>query len=156
MGDVAIVAGDFTAVLAGKDGSGNPTLLSPYTIPCKLQAGQNALVDTVKVVAPGEVVPVKVDSKTTVKAKFAKKKKAITANAKVVGTDGKPGTGKVKVTLKLGKKKVKTIQAKLSATGAAKAVFKKISKKGKYTVEVAYAGSATQNASKAKATVKVK
>lgn len=162
-GAATIVAGNFdTTVKLTKDEAGTPgDIVSETTIKCVLAAGQNAVVDTVQVSAPTTTTPqppapAKVDTATTVKAKFAKKKKTITAVVKVKGTDATKGTGRVKVTLKLGKKKVKTINAKLAANGVAKAVFKKITKKGKYKLQAVYAGSATQNGSKGKATLKVK
>lgn len=156
-GTVSIVAGNFTAVLAGKKANGDATLLSPYKIPCTLQAGQNAVVDTVTVTAPTTTPPpavVKVDSTATATGTYAAKSDKATVKVTVKGADGKVGTGKVKVTLKLGKKS-KTVNATLNAAGKAKAVFKKITKPGTYKIKVAYAGSETQNASKAKATLKV-
>jgi hypothetical protein len=156
-GTYQLLAGDFTAnaKLTKTDGSE----FGPVALPCTLDAGQNAVVDTVTVTAPPVVTPpppavVKVASTSTVKAKYAAKAKKIVAKVAVKGADGKPGTGKVKVTLKLGKK-TKTVSATLSSLGKAKAVFKKITKPGKYKITVAYAGSDTQNASTAKTVLKI-
>jgi len=120
---------------------------------------QNLSVDSVTVAAAPTTTPppavVKVASTSTVKAKYTAKSDKIVAKVAVKGADGKPGTGKVKVTLKLGKK-AKTVSATLNAQGKALAVFKKITKPGKYKITVAYAGSDTQNASTAKTVLKIK
>ena len=157
-GSIKITAGNFTAVLAGKNGTGGASLLSPYTIPCTLDAGQDATVDTVQVTPATTTpppAPVKVDSTTKATAKYAKKAGKAVVKAKVAGSDGTKGSGKVKVTLKLGKKS-KTVNARLSASGKAKAVFKKITKPGTYKVKVSYAGSETQGSSKDKTTLNVR
>ncbi len=160
-----IVAGDFkTLIKLTKDEQGTPgDFISEVDVDCKLNAGQNAVIDTVAVTAAPVVTPpvvtppvvAKQASTTTAKVKFAKKSKKATVKVSVKGADGTAGTGKVKVKVKIGKK-TKTVSATLNAAGKAKAVFKKIAKKGTYKFKVAYAGSDTQNASKAKATLKVK
>lgn len=164
-GPLTLSAHDFTAVLAGKNAAGDPTLLSPYVIGCTIVPGQNVVVDTVNVVPAGTVTPTptptptpvpKVDTKTKVKAKYIKRKRAIKAAVKVVATDGKPGTGKVKLTLSRGKKKIKSLKVKLSSAGTARAVFKRISKRGKYKLTAVYRGSATQNGSKGRTVIRVR
>ena len=157
-GAYQIVAGDFTTKIKLTKQDGSPAdVISEIDVPCTLNAGQDAVVDTLTVdpAAPIPTPATKVDSTTTAKAAYAKKAKKAVVKVKVVGADGTPGTGKVKVTMKLGKK-TKTLRASLSASGKAKAVFKKVTKKGKYVFTTVYAGSATQNPSKKKVVLRIR
>ena len=89
-------------------------------------------------------IPVSKDaSKTTVKASYAKAKKAAIGVATVKGKNyGLAGRGSVKMTLKRGTAKVKTITVKLNSRGVAKGVFKSVTKKGKYKIVTVFGGSA--------------
>jgi hypothetical protein len=149
-----VVAGNFTTAIKVTREDG--TTASEQNVSCVLDAGQNAVVDTLTVDAAAPAPPVtKADTATTAKAAYAKKAKKATVKLTVTGADGTPGTGKVKVTMKAGKK-TRTVNATLNASGKAKAVFAKVSKKGKYVFTATYAGSDTQNASKKKVVLKVK
>lgn len=144
-GEIKLGAGNFTAVLAGKNADGTASLLSPYTIPCVLDEGQDASVDTVKVV--------KADTQTVVKARYLKAKKAIKANVTV--KDGAiKATGKVRVVLKKGKKTVAKRTVKLNKRAKANVTFKRIRAKGVYKVKVNYLGD--KNHKRSKKTVKVR
>ena len=96
---------------------------------------------------------VKADTTITARVKFAAAKKKATVAVAVKAAAGS-ATGKVTITLKKGRKLVKTVTADL-AQGKARAVFKKIAAKGTYKVAVSYAGSATTNASTGRTTFKV-
>ena len=61
----------------------------------------------------------------------------------------------MKFTLKKGTKTVKSITAKLKK-GKASAAFKKVSKKGSYSITASFAGDAGLKGSSGKATFKVK
>ena len=94
-------------------------------------------------------------SKTTAKASYSKARKKATGVAHVRGaTFGLTGTGKVKFTLKRGTSKVATKTVSLRK-GAAKAVFKSVSKRGKYSITASYGGSAGLGKSSGKATFRV-
>jgi hypothetical protein len=94
-------------------------------------------------------------SATTLKATYAKATKKATGVAHVKGkTFGLTGTGKVKFTLKRGTTKVATKTVALKK-GAAKAVFAKVSKRGKYSITASYGGSAGLGKSSKRATFKV-
>lgn len=138
-----LAAGDFSVNLVGKRADGSASLLSPYAISCVQVAGQDAAI--------GQLTVVKTSSKTKLSAKGAKKK----ATIKVAVAPGTKvaATGKVKVTLAKGKKKV-TKNLTLKA-GKASVVVKKL-KKGKYKVTAVYAGDKNVLGSKGSASVKVK
>lgn len=105
---------------------------SPFDIPCTPAAGQNTVIGKVTTTAAPA-------STTTLKAKYAKKSHKAAVTATVAAAGANP-TGSVTFTLKKGAKKVKTV-TKAVAGGTAKAVFKKLTKKGKYTVTASYSGS---------------
>ncbi|UUZ58435.1 hypothetical protein [Nocardioides sp. B-3] len=130
-----------------------PTTTPTTTAPATTAPTTAAPTTTTPTTTPAP--PAKQNTTTAAKAKYSTAKKKATVTVAVKGADGKPGTGSVKVTVKLGTKKIKTITAALSSSGVAKAVFKKIAAKGKYKVTVKYAGSATTNASSGKTTFKV-
>lgn len=148
--DVTVSA--FTANLTFiKDGVKAAT---PLTVPCSVATP--VVVDTVQVVeatTPPVVTPAA--SKTTAKVKYSKKSKKATVTTSVkVGK--KAASGKVKIKLAKGKKTVKTVTVKLNKSGKATASFKKITKKGKYTATVSYAGSSSVKKSSKKVTFTVK
>jgi hypothetical protein len=92
---------------------------------------------------PATIAVSKDTSKTTVKASYAKAKKTATGVAVVKGKNfGLAGTGSVKMTLKRGTAKIKTITVKLNSKGVAKGVFKSVTKKGKYKIVTVFTGSA--------------
>ena len=64
-------------------------------------------------------------------------------------------TGKVKFTLKKGTHKLKTITNSVNKKGIAKAAFKSVKAKGKYSITAKYLGSKTLKSSSDKATFKV-
>ncbi|QIK75964.1 hypothetical protein [Nocardioides piscis] len=117
---------------------------------------QDLTVDTFKVDPAPTVTPVPAKSDTTSKVTTKYSAKSNNAKVKVVvkAASGQ-ATGSVKVTLKRGSKKVKSVSAKL-VSGTAKVVFKKISRPGKYKVIAKYPGSSTTNASSGKDTFKVR
>lgn len=224
----------YTANLTFRDGDGDETLLSPMSIPCTPQAGQDLTVDSVVVTAPttttvvvadgkatatvsstagtpagsvdfvvgGKTVkaalaggkatvtlpelpvgthelkasftapaadgwlpssatgshvvaaPVVQETTTAVKAKATKK--SIKAKVAVLNADETPASGTVKMVLKKGKKKVGKAAVELNELGAGRAVFKKITAKGKYTLVAKYTGSELSEKSKVTVTVKKK
>lgn len=155
-GTVKLTAGNFTAVLAGKTSGGGASTLSPYKVTCTLNPGQDATVDTVAVTADGTPPPAPAVQATTTKVsgKYSAKKSTIVARVKVGSADN-AATGKAKVRVTRGKKKVKSLRVEVKA-GKAKVVVPKVSKPGTYTVTVSYAGDATHAASAGKAKVKVR
>lgn len=100
-------------------------------------------VDSVAVAADPQPEPqpvVKVAPKMTkVKVNFAKKKKVLTVGARVAGEKG-AATGTVKITVKKGKKTVRTITVKLDKKGAFTKKIKKIKGKGKFKVVIQFQG----------------
>lgn len=114
-------------------------------IPCAPAPGSNTLVST---------FTSRATSSTAVKAKFAKKARKATATA-TVSAAGVTPTGTVTFTLKKGAKQVKTVTATVVG-GQAKATFKKLKKKGKYTVTASYGGAPAATASSGTATFKVR
>jgi hypothetical protein len=95
-------------------------------------------------------------SKTTVNAAYSKAKKKAVGVAHVKGkTFGLRGTGKVRFTLKRGTTKIaaKTVSLR---KGAAKAVFKSVSKRGRYSITASYRGSAGLRPSSARDTFRIR
>ncbi len=153
-GTYVIKAGAFTGKLDLKKANGQPTdLINSADIACAPNAGQDLTVDTVQVTAGDK--PTVATSVTKAKAKYAKKKKSVSASA-TVKASGKAASGKVKFTLKRGKKVVRVSTKTLNKKGVAKATFKKVSRKGTYTLTAKYAGSKTVKASKKVVTFKVR
>lgn len=151
-----LAAGDFTAVMNVRKSDGSA---SPFTIPCAPQAGQDLTVDTVTVSATPlpEPEPAEPAATTTkLKAKYSAKSKKAKVTVTVATADDSSAAGKVKLTLKKGKKTIKTVTKTVSAAGVAKVTFKKISAKGKYKLTGAYSGSETAKASTGKVSFKVK
>ncbi|MGN0066011.1 MAG: hypothetical protein ACI379_17380 [Nocardioides sp.] len=120
--------------------------VQPFDLVCAADAGQDMTVDTYE-----NTAAVAVATKTKVTGKYVKAKKTIQANVAVTGTK----TGKVTVTLKLGKKVVKKSTVSLKA-GKAAVKFAKIKKKGKYTIEAKLAAGTGYKASSGKTTVTVR
>lgn len=141
-GKLVLGTGDFSADLLFLKEDGSEALAAE--VPCTLDEGQNATVDTVKVV--------KAKSTTKVQKVKGKKKKAV-VKVKVKSKTSAKATGKVKITLK-GPKKV-TKKVKVNKKGVAKVTVKKL-KKGKYKVVAKYLGNKNVKASKGKAKGKVK
>lgn len=144
------VSGFTTSLTFIKGGVESPT---PLSVPCVAPASGPVLVDTVEVTKA--VTPAVVATKTTAKAKYAKKTKKATVNVKVVNNKKKAVKGKVKLTLKKGKKVVGKKTVTLNKKGVAKGVFK-VKAKGKYTVVAQYQGTKTTKKSKATAKFTVK
>lgn len=119
-------------------------------------AGTPTPTPTVKPTVTPTVTPVPAKSDTTTKVAAKYNKTTDKAKVKVVvkAVSGE-ATGSVKVILKRGSKKVKSVSAKL-VSGTAKVVFKKISRPGKYKVIAKYPASSTTNASSGKDTFKVR
>lgn len=123
-GSYDIVAGDFSVVLDLTQEDGTPYMVPRVEFVCTLVAGQNAVVDTVEVVAaPPPPAPTKVDSTMKAKATYAKKADRAKVKVTVTGADGTAGSGKVKIVVKHGKKKVKATQ-KTQNESRAKATFR--------------------------------
>lgn len=92
-------------------------------------------------------------TKTTAKVKVTKKKAK--ATVKVANADKSAAKGKVKLTLKKGKKVVAKKTVKLNKKGKKAVTFKKL-KKGKYSLLAQYQGNATSKKSKKKVTFRVR
>ncbi len=138
-----IAAGAQSITMTLFDLEGDPAG-SPFAIPCVPGVGENTVIDT---------IAVKAASTTKVKASYAKKKKTAKATATVAGTASP--TGKVEFKLLRGAKQVKKVTVSLT-NGKAVATFKRISKKGSYTVKATYKGSATSAGSKGSASFRVR
>jgi hypothetical protein len=98
---------------------------------------------------------VKDTTTSKVKAAYSAKKNIAKGTAVVKSKYGTKATGKVKFTLKKGTHKIKTITSKLNKKGIAKAAFKGVKAKGKYSITGKYTGSATLKGSSGKARFKV-
>lgn len=158
-GTINLTAGAFSALLDFQDDSGASKFKA--TVVCGVKDGSTPTVDTVNVVAAGQPTPTptpaaKVATTTKLTAKHAAATGKATIKATVKAADSSSTAGKITLVLKKGSKKIKTVTTSVSASGAAKAVFKKVKAAGKYTVTSSFAGSATTNASTSKVTFKVK
>jgi hypothetical protein len=131
--------GNFTATLTGFNAS-DVQVGNPVPIDCVAPTdGTTVLKDSLS--NPLAITVAKDSSTTSVTAAYSKAHKKATGTAKVKGaTYGLRGTGKVKFTLKRGTHKVATKTVSLKK-GAAKAVFAKVSKRGRYTISGSYLGS---------------
>lgn len=111
--------------------------------------------DTVTVTAAGTpTTPGSVQATTTkVRGRRSKKQSKIVARIKV-GSADRAATGKAKVKVTRGKKKVKSLRVDVRR-GKAKVVVAKVTRPGTYTIVVAYAGDATHARSRGKTRVKV-
>lgn len=136
-GTYKVRAGNMTANIQGWVGSTKSNLI-PLDCVAPTDGTQNF----------GSIAVAKDASKTTVKASYAKAKKTVTGVATVKGkTFGLAGKGSVKMTLKRGTAKIKTITVKLNSKGVAKGVFKSVTKHGKYKIVTVFGGSAGLKAS---------
>ena len=160
-GTYVLKAASYTAslVFTKEDGSAAYTADVSCT-PKPTTPAQDLTVDTVTVAdattpttptTPG--TPAVQATTTKVSGKYAKKQSRIVAKVKVGSADN-AATGKAKVKVTRGKKKVATVRVDVKA-GKAKVVVAKVTKPGAYTITVSYAGDATHAASKGKAKVKV-
>jgi hypothetical protein len=101
---------------------------------------------------PATISVTKDASTTAVTAAFSKVKHQAVGTAKVKGKNfGLTGTGKVTFTLKKGLTTIKTIRGVKLVKGTAKATFKNVTKKGKYSITAKYGGSAGLKGSSGKA-----
>lgn len=151
-GTYTLALGDFRATLQGYDASG-ATIDNPSPIDCGNAAGPVSLKDSA-----GAVATIKVNkdtTKTATSAAYSGTKHVVKGKAKVKSHFGLKATGKVKFQLLKGTHKIASVKAKVNAKGIAKAVFKNITKKGKYTVKAAYLGNKALKGSKGSTTVKV-
>ncbi|QCX28019.1 DUF6801 domain-containing protein [Nocardioides jishulii] len=146
VGSQNVTIDGFTAPLVITNAEGVTT---PIQVTCEAKAPET-VVGTVEVTKATVVA-----TKTTAKAKYAKKTKKATVNVKVVNDKKKAVKGKVKLTLKKGKKVVGKKTVTLNKKGVAKGVFK-VKAKGKYTVVAQYQGTKTTKKSKATAKFTVK
>ena len=160
-GTYTLQAVSYTAslVFTRADGSAAYTANVSCT-PKATTPAQDLTVDTVAVTAatppttpPTTPTPTVQATTTTVKASYAAKQKKVTVKVRV-GSADRAATGTAKVVVKRGKKAVKTTRASVE-DGKAKVVLKKITKPGTYKITVSYAGDATHEKSRGKATVKV-
>ncbi len=126
-----IAVGNFTTVLNLTEANGTPIAGSPQTIPCVLNPGQNAAVDTIKVVRD--------KTTTTVDAPDIAKGAKATADVAVVSEHGTTAKGKIKVELV---RNGKVWQTKIVALrgGHKQVTLQRIHAKGNYKVKVKYVG----------------
>ena len=150
-GTVALSVSEFDANLVFHKADGSKQDLA---VPC---AAKTPVTVATTTVAPAVKPPTQAKAKsvTVAKAKYAKKKRTVTASA-TVKASGKAASGKVKFTLKRGKKVVNVSTKTLDRKGAAKATFKRVSKKGSYTLTAQYKGNKNVKASKKVVKLKVK
>lgn len=152
----------YTATLVFKKQDGSEALTVNTTCTPKVTTpAQDLTVDTVTVLAPGQPVPppppaTKAATTTKLTAKYARASGKAIVKATVRVADASSAAGRITLVLRRGTRKIKSITATVSSSGAAKAVFKKVTKKGKYTVTGSFAGSATVSPSTGKVTFKVR
>lgn len=156
-GTYTLQAVSYTAslVFTRADGSAAYTANVSCT-PKATTPAQDLTVDSVAVTAatpPTTPTPTVQATTTTVKASYAAKQKKVTVKVRV-GSADRAATGKAKVVVKRGKKTVTSTRASVEG-GKATVVLKKITKPGTYKITVSYAGDATHEKSRGKATVKV-
>jgi hypothetical protein len=130
-GTYTVKAGDSTADIQGWNGA---TKANDIPLDCVAPTdGSNVF---------GTIAVSKDSTKTTVSAGYNAKKDIATGTAKVRSHFGLKATGKVKFTLKRGTHVLKTMKTSLNKKGVAKAAFKHVSKKGKYSITSKYLGNA--------------
>jgi hypothetical protein len=126
-----IAVGNFTTLLNLYEANGTAIAGSPQTIPCVQNPGQNAAVDTIKVV--------KDKTTTTVKARDIKKGSKAKAKVKVATEHGTTAKGKVKVKLirdgDVWQTKVLSLR-----DGVRKVKFQRILIKGNFKIKAKYVG----------------
>jgi hypothetical protein len=159
VGNFTFTLGDLDhVVLNGYDSSGNP--VGSVEFPnsdgtfgkCTNDAGTTQLMTGAN---PVTVKVVKDTTKTVASAKYSSKTQTAKGKAKVTSHFGTKVTGKVKFTLKKGTHKLKTIKSSVNKKGVAKAAFKHVKAKGKYSITAKYLGSSTLKSSSDKATFTV-
>ncbi|WP_107704641.1 Ig-like domain repeat protein [Nocardioides allogilvus] len=91
--------------------------------------------------APVNVTVVKSPTATTLAARHNKLKRKIVATSATTSAHGQVPTGKVKFVLKRNGRRTAATVVPLTSTAAAKAVFRKVSSKGRYKVVAKYLGS---------------
>ncbi|QIX27386.1 hypothetical protein ncot_12825 [Nocardioides sp. JQ2195] len=141
-GQLVLASSDFTSHLVFKKADGSEALTAD--VPCTLDEGQDATVDTIAVAKAG--------TRTSASVKYVKSKKQFKLTAKVKAPVKATGTVKLAVT-KNGKK-FKTVKAKVNKRGVAKATVKRV-KKGKYVIKATYSGNKNLKASTDKVKKKV-
>jgi hypothetical protein len=128
-----IAVGNFTATINNYQANGTPTTTLPTAVvPCVLNPGQNAAVDTIKVV--------KDVTTTTVKAPDISKGEQARAKVKVVSDHGQTAKGKIKAKLVRNGKVMVTKLVSLQE-GKRKVKFVSHTKTGNYSVKVKYVGN---------------
>jgi hypothetical protein len=148
-GTYTVRFGDVAATLQGynTDGTknGEPLIFdSNSNAPSAAPSCTNTNGTTTPKSAGGRAATVKVvkdRTTTSVSAAFSRAKHQITSAAKVKSHFGLKPTGIVKLSLKKGTHTIKTVKARLNASGVATAVFKNVHSSGKYTVKGVYGGS---------------
>jgi Bacterial Ig-like domain (group 3) len=158
VGQFTFALGDLDdVVLNGFDASGQPAGSVEFPTKgsfgkCKNDAGTTQLMTGTN---PVIVKVVKDTTKTVASAKYSSKTKTAKGKAKVTSHFGTKVTGNVKFILKKGTHKLKTIKSAVNKKGIAKAAFKHVKAKGKYSITAKYLGSATLKSSSDKATFTV-
>lgn len=118
---------------------------------CSVKAtnpAQDTTIDTVSVVAPAQATT------TVVSATYGKRATLLKTRIAVTNSSGTAATGKVVLTIRRGKVKVRTARVRLRS-GVASRAFKGISHPGEYLVVARYKGSPTSEASHGKARITV-
>jgi len=128
-----LAVGNFTATINNYQANGTPTTTLPTAVvPCVLNAGQNAALDTIKVV--------KDVTTTTVKAPDISKGEQARAKVKVVSDHGQTAKGKIKAKLVRNGNVIVTKLVSLQE-GKRKVKFVTLTKTGNYSVKVKYVGN---------------
>lgn len=128
-----IAVGNFTATINNYQANGTPTTTLPTAVvPCVLNPGQNAAVDTIKVV--------KDVTTTTVKAPDISKGEQARAKVKVVSDHGQTAKGKIKAKLVRNGKVMVTKLVSLQE-GKRTVKFVSLTKTGNYSIKVKYVGN---------------
>ena len=158
-GTYVLKAASYTASLVFKKEDGSDAYTADVSCtPKATTPAQDLTVDTVTVTDAGTPpvpgTPAVQATTTKVSGKYSAKQSKIVARVKVGSADG-AATGKAKVKVTRGAKKVKSLRVEVKA-GKAKVVVSKVTKPGKYTITVSYAGDATHAASTGKTSVKVR
>lgn len=157
-GTYVLKAASYTASLVFTKADGSAAYTADVTCtPKATTPAQDLTVDTITVTdpvtPPTPGTPVVQATTTKVSGKYAQKQSKIVAKVKVGSADN-AATGKAKVKVTRGKKKVANVRVDVKA-GKAKVVVAKVTKPGTYTITVSYAGDATHAASTGKTKVKV-
>lgn len=157
-GTYVLKAASYTASLVFTKADGSAAYTADVSCtPKATTPAQDLTVDTVTVADPATPptpgTPTVQATTTKVSGKYVTKQAKIVARVKVGSADN-AATGKAKVKVTRGKKKVTNLRVDVTA-GKAKVVVAKVTKPGTYTVTVSYAGDTTHAASTGKTKVKV-